>query len=142
VIQPIENISRRIDDVVESSPDALLVRATTGGTDRASGGAYEWEVLNLVVFGPDGLITHTEWFDADREADALARFDELRTEQRPDPLRIPPNAAGAAIDRVQAAFEARDLERMRALCAPQMVYDERRKLVRTTGDREFIVNAS
>jgi len=31
----------------------------------------------LWVFGTDGLLSRVEWFDADRPAEALARFEEL-----------------------------------------------------------------
>ena len=47
-----------------------------------------------------------ELFELDDLDAARARFEELR----PDPLRIPPNAASRANDRWQAAFEARDWE--------------------------------
>ena len=50
---------------------------TTSGTDRACGGAFERQFLQLLVFGTDGLIIRSENFDADRAAEALARFDEL-----------------------------------------------------------------
>ena len=44
---------------------------------RAGGGAYERQFLILWVFGAHGLLTCVEWFDADREEEALARFDEI-----------------------------------------------------------------
>src|SRR5262249_39332764 len=67
----------REDDIIDLCPDALLVRRMNFGTVRASGGAYERQFILLSLFGTDGLVSHWEFFDPDREAEALARFDEL-----------------------------------------------------------------
>jgi ketosteroid isomerase-like protein len=107
------------------------------GTTHSGGGAFE-RLMVIVSIATGGRITWMEYFDIEQADAALARLAELR----PDPLRIPPNAATAAFDRVEAARAKLDWEAMRALCAPHMVYDERRRLVRTTGDREmFVANA-
>jgi hypothetical protein len=66
-----------VNDILALRADMLLVRRMQAGKDRASGGAYERQSLGLVVFGDDGLFTRFEWFDTDREEEALARFDEL-----------------------------------------------------------------
>jgi len=85
-----ESVVLRFDDILALQPDALLVRRTTLGTDRSSGGTFESEYLHFVRVGSDGLLTHTEWFDADSVAEALARFDELTPEGRPiDPFASP-----------------------------------------------------
>jgi hypothetical protein len=57
---------------------------------------------------------------------ALARFAELR----PDPLRIPPNAATRANDRWWDCIQRQDWEALRSLCAP-IVWEDRRRLIRT-----------
>ena len=46
-------------------------------SDSTEAVASERQSLGLVVFGDDGLFTRFEWFDTDREEEALARFDEL-----------------------------------------------------------------
>ncbi len=128
-------------DVLDLRPEGLLTRMRERGRDRTTGGTFENEFIALNRFDDDGRLAQNEMFDADRESDALARFDQLTAKPtRPDPLRIPPNAASAAFDRVEAARETLDWEAMRALCSPQMVYDERRRLVRTTGDRDMFVD--
>ncbi len=71
------DIATRVDGVLVLEADALLMRWTTSGTDRASGGAFESTFLLLWRFGPDGLVVHDETFDAGREAEALARLEEL-----------------------------------------------------------------
>src|SRR5262249_38599760 len=81
----------------------------------------------------DGRLTRLEMFEPEHVDAALARFAELR----PDPLRIPPNAATRAYDRVHEAVESQDWNALRALCAPTLVYDDRRRGLRTTGDVEM-----
>ncbi len=103
----------RVDDVLALSSDALLRRSTNSGIVRASGGAFERSVLMLSAYGPDGRVTRTELFDADREAEALARFDALVTAPAtPHAVarRVRPNAATAAIARFDAGCAARDLD--------------------------------
>jgi hypothetical protein len=78
-----EGAARRVDDVLCLQSDRVLVRCTGSGTARATGGAYERQYISLFVFGADGLLTRWEQFDADREAEALARFDELTAEPVP-----------------------------------------------------------
>src|SRR5262249_31473984 len=65
------------DDILALRSDALLVRVTVVGTACAGGGAYERLYLGLLAWGADGLVTRWEHFDVDRDAEALARFDEL-----------------------------------------------------------------
>src|SRR5262249_47988620 len=72
-----DNVATCWDDLLGLRADALLVRGTHSGTDRASGGAYERQFLMLLAFAPDGLVARQEYFDADRTAEALARFDAL-----------------------------------------------------------------
>jgi hypothetical protein len=122
----------RDDDVLALRPDALLVRRSYFGADRASGGAYENEVLALFAFGGDGLLTRVEVFEPDRHAEALARFDELTA--APPPARIQ-NAATLAMQRSLEAWQARDWERFAALGAAFRGID-RRRLVRLELDRD------
>src|SRR5207244_1588142 len=77
LLQVADDITLRDDEVLSLQADALLVRRTNSGTDRAGGGAYERVLLALFVFGTDGLVTRIEYFDTEREDQALARFDEL-----------------------------------------------------------------
>src|SRR5262249_10625202 len=75
----------------------------------------------LLSFGTDGLVTRIEWFDSDRDAEALARFDEL-TALLPTPRtarRVEPNAATAFVRARTAAFAARDLDAVAALLADE-----------------------
>src|SRR5262249_41100005 len=77
-------------------------------------------------------ITRMELFEPEDVAAALARFAELR----PDPLRIPPNAATGASDRLLDAVVGRDWDALEATCAPSLVFEDRRRLMRTPGDRD------
>jgi hypothetical protein len=78
-----------------------------------------------------------EWFDADREADALARFEELIDNRATEPeSHAFDNAASRADRRLFACFNARDWPGIEALAAPELVFDERRRMVRNTCGRE------
>src|SRR5262249_23208494 len=96
------------------------------------GGACENATVGVAIVA-DGRITRLELFEAGHVDAALGRFAELR----PDPLRIRPNAATRACDRLHEAGEAQDWDALRALCAPTLVYDDRRRGLRNTGDGEM-----
>src|SRR5262249_25182231 len=103
----------------------------TFGTLR-DGGTFESATVAVAIVA-HGRITRLELFEPEHVDAALARFAELR----PDPLRIPPNAATRACDRLHEAGEAQDWDALRALCAPTLVYDDRRRGLRNTGDGEM-----
>src|SRR5439155_19857192 len=133
LLQLSDDFASRIDDVLALRSDALLVRWTTSGTVRVSGGAFERNCLMLWVFGADGLLTRWEQFDTAREDEALARFDELtadapRTRGETVPSRaakksahrVRPNAATANAARLHAAVASRDWDPLPALCADEI----------------------
>src|SRR5262249_60379422 len=71
---------------------------------------------------PDGLETRGEFFDADRAAEALARFDELtagRAALRPVERRVRANAATAFTARLDVAIVARDADALSVMFAPE-----------------------
>jgi hypothetical protein len=125
-----------VDDILVLQPDALLVQRTNSGTDRASGGAFERQFINLWVFGADGVVTRNEMFDTERHAEALARFDALVTE--PSPPRFA-NAAWRIVAEHDRAGERHDWDALVAHFAPGYVVDDRRSLLRTKveGDGAF-----
>lgn len=97
----------------------------------ADGGAFESEYVWLGL-ASGSRITRGEFFEIDALDIALARFEELR----PDPLRIPPNAATRARDRQAQAFLARDWDAIRALAGADFVYEDRGKRALVRGDVE------
>jgi hypothetical protein len=104
------------------------------GTLAEGGGTFE--IYTISVFAVErGRITRHDIFEPEDVDAALARFAELR----PDPLRIPPNAATRANDRNVQAMERRDWDALEALCAPTLEFDDRRKGIRTTGGREMFI---
>jgi hypothetical protein len=116
------DLTFRVEDILELRPDALLGGVTNFGTDRASGGPFERNLCVLWIFGADGLVSRWDQFDADREAEALARFDELTGEIEAMVLpparpvrRVRANAATANAARRDAAFAARDIDALGAL---------------------------
>src|SRR5439155_16034444 len=127
-----DDFAYRMDDVLALRSDALLVRSTTSGTVRASGGAFERQFIQLWVFGADGLLTRWEQFDTDREAEALARFDELTADASrargatvpsraatKSARRVRPNAATANAARLHAGVASRDTDPLPALFADE-----------------------
>src|SRR5262249_57318588 len=117
-------------------PDALLWRRTLCGTDLAGGGAFERPFISLGVFGSDGLLTRLEYFDTEREVEALARFDELAAPVR---RRVRSNAATAHATRAEAAIAAGDADAL-----PAMYADESEGVDHTTGatlDRQGILGS-
>ncbi len=100
----------------------------------AEGGAFESYYVVMTIVACD-RISRIEFFELDDVDAALARFAELR----PDPLRIPPNAAMRAGDRLLEAFEARDWDAFGAWCSPGFVFDDRRRFILLTGDRDMFV---
>jgi class 3 adenylate cyclase/ketosteroid isomerase-like protein len=116
ILEVADGLTNRIDDVLGLRSDAFLQRWTNFGTARASGGAFERQYLQLFVFGSDGLATRMEWFDSDRDAEALARFESTSEAPRPE-RRVRPNAATLVMERYAAAFAAKDARALAALFA-------------------------
>jgi hypothetical protein len=117
-----------MDDILGARSDMVLWRATLSGTDRASGGPFELVHLHLRVFGADGLQTRLEFFDTDRDAEALARFDALTGSapsapfgaagsRRPGRRRVRANATTAGAARLDAVMAARDADALADLDA-------------------------
>jgi len=124
-----DEIVFRWDDVLGMTPDRFVIRMTHSGLDRTSGGRYEREFLLLQTFAADGRVARVEWFDADCENDALARFDELATHIS---ARIE-NPATRAIDRWSKAWEDRDWQAISSGLAPGFRQHDRRKMMRLEG---------
>jgi len=97
------------------------------------GGRFEIPMVITSALGPDGLIQRIDAYSLDQLEEARARFEQLR----PDPLRIPPNAATRAGDRWLACAEKRDWEAVAVLFVPGLEYEDRRRLFRITGDRDM-----
>src|SRR5262249_59099226 len=74
---------RHDDDVLAVEPDAFLVSPIFTGTDRASGGVYEAQLLALCTFGAHGLMHRISGVDPDPHTQALARFDKLTPPRAP-----------------------------------------------------------
>jgi hypothetical protein len=112
-----------------------LVAAERGfGTLREGGGAFERLLVFVSIVAGD-RVSRLELFDVDAADAALARLAELR----PDPLRIPPNAATRAGDRCLEAMKARDWDALDSLCAPTCVFDDRQPASLTTGGRDMLI---
>jgi hypothetical protein len=56
-------LTNRIDAILDVRRDAFLVHQVGSGTSQVGGGTYEFSMLLLRVFGPDGRQTRFELFD-------------------------------------------------------------------------------
>ena len=106
---------------------ATLRRAGT----LTDGGAFESEYVWLSL-ARDGRVTHLELFEVEQLGAALARFDELR----PDPLRIPENAATRALDRAAPLMANADLDGLRAIAADDFCFEDRTRRAMLRGGVE------
>jgi ketosteroid isomerase-like protein len=101
------------------------------GTLADGGGAFERVHVNVGTVA-SGRSTRLEMFEIEHSDAALARLAELR----PDPLRIPPNAATRARDRGVEAWRDRDWDALRALASPDFRYEDRSRISLVSGDVE------
>jgi ketosteroid isomerase-like protein len=104
------------------------------GTMAEGGGDFESDMIVVTVVA-GGRIRRMELFEVEDVDAALARFEELR----PDPLRIPPNAATRADDRRHDAWKRRDWDAVRALASPDFRFEDRSRRALVSGDVEMWV---
>ena len=108
------------------------------------GGEFESVFVRLGLYR-GGQYVGTELFEIEDLDVARARFEQLRpaaASTRPNPLRIPPNAATRAIDRLVECGDAKDWKGLEALCGPTCVFEDRRRHTLVTGDREMFIASS
>jgi ketosteroid isomerase-like protein len=134
----------------EQSPDAMIETIYYVATDKhgfvavghtfgtnAEGGEFE-SVFVQLLRQQGGRAVSAELFELDDLDVARARFEQLR----PDPLRIPPNAASRVRDRMRETAARRDWSAFRALARPDFTFDDRTRRSLVTGDLElFLENA-
>jgi class 3 adenylate cyclase len=122
------DLAVRIDAVLVLREDALLLQTVSSGTDRASGGRFERPLIQLRGFDAAGRVDRAEFFDTDRQAEALARFDACYGAASTAATFA--NAATRAVERFLAAWDARDWDRIEDCFAATHAFDDRRSLVR------------
>jgi hypothetical protein len=139
-IQVIRSVADLAPDVrfwlvhLRMSDRGILCEGAYRGTQE--GGAFENPFL--VVWGQDelGKVHRVDVYEIDQLDQARARFDALGASTARDPLAAfaKPNAATAAMDRLQAAFDARDWTGVRAACTPDARFEDRRRQALISGD--------
>ncbi|HVN84362.1 MAG TPA: nuclear transport factor 2 family protein [Candidatus Binatia bacterium] len=132
-----DQLMSRPQDVLALTHDALLLRWLASGVGRESGGAFEWAFLRLFIFDPDGRVARYELFDAEREGEAVARFEKLARAAAATPNEPFANAASRTDAELLRCFNARDWEGVLACVAPVMVFDERRRMLHNTCGRDI-----
>jgi class 3 adenylate cyclase/GNAT superfamily N-acetyltransferase/ketosteroid isomerase-like protein len=125
----------RLDHVKLSARGVLWVASWVGTRE---GGAFEAPWIIVSEHDAEGVVQRFDQYDVDHLDAARSRFEALR----PDPLRIPLNAATRLSERLHATFATHDAESFEALIAPGFRLDDRRRGVRLSGDREtFLASA-
>jgi class 3 adenylate cyclase len=124
-----EDMTWRVEDVIDLRQNRVLLRVVATGTLREGGGYYQREMLILDDVGPDGLIDRIEYWEGDQVAEALARFDALAGATTAPTFE---NLAVRALAEEDRRFEARDWEGLVANIRRDAEYDDRRAGIRTT----------
>src|SRR5262249_43794747 len=98
-------------------------------------GSFETAFILVSEHGADAIRGWHVYDVSDLDA-ARARYDALGAAAPPDPLAalLKPNAASAALDRLQAALAARDWTAVRALVAEGATLADRRRHGLVSGD--------
>jgi hypothetical protein len=128
----------RLDHLVAAGRSALVIGCWVGSETE---GAFEIPSVGVWVVGSDGRIERLYLYALDQLDAARARFAELSAESRPDPLRIPPNAASRARDRSDAAFLAGDWDVFRSWIGAPFRYEDRSKRALLDGDVELAIKS-
>jgi hypothetical protein len=128
----------RLDHVAVCARGYMVLTTWVGTRD---GGAFESPSLVVADLDNRSTVRHFDQYDLEQWDEATRRFEALRSSAASDPLAslVQANAATAAIDRVQAAFDARDWPAMRAACAPDATFEDRRHHALISGDAEWWV---
>src|SRR5262249_39721389 len=134
-----DDLVMRDDDILALDSAALLRRRTFSGIDRVGGGAFERQFILLSTYGADGLITRMEFFDLDREDEALARFDEVTA--KPRATTSIENAATRASRRLVEAWETHDWKRLAALIPAGFRTIDRQRFAQLESDRDPALEA-
>jgi hypothetical protein len=130
------DFASRYDDVVAANERAVVVPMTFFGTGGDSGGPFENIVCILFGFAADGRMVHYEVFEAEQVAEALVRFDEWIGRGTDAVAGWFENAAARTDRELFERFNARDWAGVEALAAPELVFDERRRILHNTCGRD------
>lgn len=114
---------------------AITVVRRTGTVP--DGGDFESEFVFLYCVAR-GRVARIELFELDALDAALARFEELR----PDPERIPPNAATRANDRGALAIAGGDRAALRAIASADFRFEDRGRRALVLGDTEVWLDSA
>jgi hypothetical protein len=118
-------------DHIALNERGLLWVARWAGTRE--GGPFDSPWIVVSEHDASGRVLRFDTYDLDQLDAARARFEALL----PDPLRIPPNAAARAFDRMAEAFRAWDPAALRTLVSEDFRFEDRRRLALLSGDVEL-----
>jgi ketosteroid isomerase-like protein len=120
----------RLDHIIPSEQGELVVSSWLGTRE---GGAFELPRVVVIEYDRLRRMSRLDGYDPEQLDAARARFAELR----PDPTRIPPNAATRASDRFAEVLVARDWNALRAHVGDEFRYEDRTRWALVSGDVEL-----
>jgi SnoaL-like domain len=119
VTELLPDVALRLDHLVLEERAALFVASWIGGE---AAGAFEIPVVIVFRANSDRRIDRVYHYNIEQIGAARARLAELSAAPQ-----VAPTGATAAFDRIQAAYQAGDWRALRALCAPGVEVDDRRR---------------
>jgi class 3 adenylate cyclase/tetratricopeptide (TPR) repeat protein len=136
------SISFTVEDVLALDATMQLSRFSISGVDRATGGNFDTTYLNLMQYREGGEIARIEMFDLNDVEAAFARFDELTNSIGAASSSVVDTTATRVQDAIFIANQESDWDAWRSLCAPTMVWHDRRRGVHLDGDVETLITSA
>jgi len=126
------DVRLRIDHVRMVGSGFLCVTRWLGTHE---GGVFEAPSITVSEIDGVSRARRFDQYDIDQMDEAWARVEAIAASGSDCPLAalVRPNAATAAVERVEEAFEARDWAAFVAACAPHATIDDRRRRAREPG---------
>ena len=135
----------RVDHVRSAGRATLLTGAWLGTRE---GGAIEAPRVAVNEWNTSGLVVRMDFYELDQLEEAWRHYAELGARfagtSAPAPADllaalVRPNAASAASARFRAAFAARDWTALRACCATDVRFEDRRPFALVSADLETMI---
>ncbi len=147
--------TRSVQEIIATRGDRLALIEMQVEVTGDDVGPSEIVHLNLFETDEHGLVAACRRWDLDQVDEALAELDARSAALTAGEVRDPraaiaqlnaANAASATMERLWAAydigFEEGDWDAMRRLSAPGIVFEDRRRMVLLTGDRELMIDSA
>jgi class 3 adenylate cyclase/ketosteroid isomerase-like protein len=133
-------------DHVRRRGNRALVHVTFRGS--RDGSEYAMPFLAVSTSNENGKYVRNDLYDPEQVDLALSRFTDLAGDEASVPDRLSgglatPNAAARAMDHWLETYDrcaaSGDWDELRAVCAPECIFDDRRRLALLNGDADLMI---